>query len=301
VEEILYLLTVAPQSVLVSNAGPKMDTVTPKSGARGLSENVADDRGSLLPVGIRADLSSAQQSFDVSEAAQKDPDVEATFDDMEGEPEDNAVEEDDIEELEVDYTVDAATLARSMDTARTQEVIAEPSLHEINAARVFQSAYRNRLRRSTTNRLSTAINRLHSSCLMASESMQWATWHYRCLFLGPLPHILLCLEQANAYAFELKTKLKKRLMEAEHEELEELRMRMTEANHLIKDVQRLQKALEPKASVYQERNLVILKARVQEVETLVGRIPCVHELQDNLRLGVKGIVTKAGSKTRPLC
>ena len=61
-------------------------------------------------------------------------------------------------------------------------------------------------------------------------------------------------------------------------------------------MQRLQKALEPKASVHQERDLVTLKVRVQEVETLVGILPCADELQNDLRLGVKGIVKKASRK-----
>jgi hypothetical protein len=70
----------------------------------------------------------------------------------------------------------------------------------------------------------------------------------------------------------------------------------------LKEVIRLQKALEPKADVHRRRDLEGLEAHVREVEALVHRLPSggPYDLQNDLRLGVKGIVTpKQAKKTRP--
>ena len=71
----------------------------------------------------------------------------------------------------------------------------------------------------------------------------------------------------------------------------------------MKDVKRLQKALEPKADVHRRRDLEELKALVLEVKDLVHRLPPGNpqDLQHDLNLGVKGIVTTSRvSKKRSL-
>lgn len=62
---------------------------------------------------------------------------------------------------------------------------------------------------------------------------------------------------------------------------------------IMKDVHRLQKALEPKADVHRHRNLEELKAYVLETEALIKRLPSgsPDDLWDDLELAVKGIVT----------
>ena len=67
---------------------------------------------------------------------------------------------------------------------------------------------------------------------------------------------------------------------------------------LIKDLQRLQNALDPKAVVHQHRDLLALKAHVQNTEVIIRGLPCAHELQDDLHIGVKGIVTQKTNKRR---
>jgi hypothetical protein len=62
---------------------------------------------------------------------------------------------------------------------------------------------------------------------------------------------------------------------------------------------RLQKALDPKAAIHKSRDLHILKTRVQEAEILIRSLPCPEDLQGDLRLAVKGIVTEASQKKKP--
>jgi hypothetical protein len=140
--------------------------------------------------------------------------------------------EDITEELELDPTIDTETLARSMNIARVQEVVDTPSRKEIDAACIIQATYRRkhmRQRGGTRTKLSEAIRRFFIECWAESEKIDWPRRHYRLLFLGPLPHLLLCLERANTSAFESKMISKRRLTAATHLQIEHEQMRMNEA------------------------------------------------------------------------
>jgi hypothetical protein len=142
------------------------------------------------------------------------------------------VVEDAAEELEPDPTVDVETLAQSMNTARIQHVVDAPSQEQIDAARTIQKMYRrNLLRRhgGTKTKLSEARRRFFIECWAESEKMVWPYRHYRLLFLGPLPHLLLCLERANTTTFESKMKVKRDMIRATHLQIEDVQKRMTVA------------------------------------------------------------------------
>jgi hypothetical protein len=141
-------------------------------------------------------------------------------------------EQNNTEQLEPDASVDVDSLAHSMDSAKAQEDIVVHSDGQIEAARVIQAMYRRNAEcrgGSARSSLSEAKSRLFIGCLAECEKLKWPRSHYRLLFLGPLPHLLACLERANTFPFEAKTKVKKRLTTAEHLELEDVQMKMTEA------------------------------------------------------------------------
>jgi hypothetical protein len=69
-------------------------------------------------------------------------------------------------------------------------------------------------------------------------------------------------------------------------------------SRVLKELLRLQKALEPKAIIHKNRDLQTLKVRVQEVEVLIRGLPYAPELQEDLRLAVKGIVTETLRKKK---
>lgn len=241
-------------------------------------------------------------------------------------PEPGAIEEtkkvavqDDTEELELDPTVDAETLARSMNAARTEDVADAPSQKQADAACIIQRMYRRNLQRrfkSARSTLSEARSRFFAQCWTESEKMGWSHRHYRLLFLGPLPHLLVCLERANTYAFDSKARVKRRLTMVKHIELEDVQMMMTEAkcvslrprgirdaydccSRILKELLQLRKTLDPKAALHKHRDLQALQALAQEAEILIRGLPCVPELQDDLDLAVKGILTKGSQKKKP--
>lgn len=106
-----------------------------------------------------------------------------------------------------------------------------PSQDQINAVRVCQSTYRRirRLRKSAKALSLADRTRIFRNCLAVSQKMNWKRRDYCFLFLGPLPHVLLCLEQVRTHAYELKKDSNKRLLTAEHQELEDAQLKSDQA------------------------------------------------------------------------
>jgi hypothetical protein len=75
-------------------------------------------------------------------------------------------------------------------------------------------------------------------------------------------------------------------------------------SRLLKDLQHLQRELEPKAALHRGRDPEALKTRVQQVDSLIRGLPCEQVLHLDLDLAVKGIVaTKITTKKKqkPQC
>lgn len=143
------------------------------------------------------------------------------------------IESDDQDhDLEVDGYL-PTDLQTSTPSAMPQalEIIA-PSEDELHAASVIQRAYKRillRRRRDTTKTgMSAARRRFFSICFDQSQEMTWKqNSYYRLLFLGPLPHILLCLDVAQAVILSQKKVTKTGLLHNKHEELDELGAKLT--------------------------------------------------------------------------
>lgn len=132
---------------------------------------------------------------------------------------------------EINHSADAGALGTLSGVTRPpdDDVAALSELH-IDAAKKIDRIYHSVLmhrREGPRSVLSEARYRLFLECRAISEQMEWSSRGYCLLFLGPLPHVLLCLEQAKTCAFQLKAKLKKRLLSSEHFELEDLQLKMT--------------------------------------------------------------------------
>jgi hypothetical protein len=117
--------------------------------------------------------------------------------------------------------------AASIDEASAPDFI--PSEIEKQAARVLLHAYQRRrvarqrgLTKSSQSRME--LSRIFSLCLKEAQRLQWASQEriYRMVYLGALPHILLCLEEVYKHALSAKTEAKERMKIAKNLELEKL-------------------------------------------------------------------------------
>ena len=146
----------------------------------------------------------------------------------------DAEPEQEIEEPEMDSTdiIGAGTSVESITVTALPEANLPPSEEQIHATRVFQTAYRKLLRRrrkSTKSTLEATRASFFDACLEESLKMEWPNGiYYRLLFLGPLPHVLVCLSAAHSWAIDTKARNKKRLKVALHQELEDVGKRLTE-------------------------------------------------------------------------
>ncbi|KAG5636543.1 hypothetical protein H0H81_007673 [Sphagnurus paluster] len=109
-----------------------------------------------------------------------------------------------------------------------------PTAEERQAALVIQHAYKRKLlhrRQEAKKGLSASRARKFSACLEAAQNLHWKSSIYRMHFLGPLPHLLLCLEISYDAAVIHKKGLKKLLISESHERLEGLGLRLTELGY----------------------------------------------------------------------
>jgi hypothetical protein len=130
-------------------------------------------------------------------------------------------DENDAEKLEVDHVEEQAPV-RAMDIPPQDEI-------QLEAARKILLAYRHsRYRQSPRTPLFMDRTRWFRQCLAVSQKSHWPH-EYRVVFLGPLPHILLCLARVEAYARELKTISLKKLLKSVGQELEDAQVNVTQA------------------------------------------------------------------------
>lgn len=133
------------------------------------------------------------------------------------------------------------------DTGQAEEVAAEPLVmppalaavehteEEIHAALVIQQAFKRGQKRVERRNAEMAKSNLAASCasffaicLKEAEGIDWPDRAYRFRYLGPLPHLLLCLDVVLSTAQKQKKQIKKDLREAKHEKLEALDKQLTE-------------------------------------------------------------------------
>lgn len=140
----------------------------------------------------------------------------------------------DIEEPEVDHTdvMNSTTAIETIANTALHDTNELPSEEKIHATGVFQMAYRKILirRRKATRTVAQASRAsFFAACLAEASRMDWPHGkYYRKLFLGPLPHVLVCLSGVHSYLVGAKDKAKKRYKLATHQELDDVGKKMTE-------------------------------------------------------------------------
>ncbi|KAG5646926.1 hypothetical protein DXG03_002002 [Asterophora parasitica] len=191
-----------------------------------------------------------------------------------------------------------------------------PTDEEQRAAPIIQAAYKRallrRMKQAARTGLAASRTRKFALCLESAmqSPVQWGAEHfrYRVLLLGPLPHVLLCLDIAQAAALAHKKTAKKHLRSASHEKLENLQKRLTELSKIYKALSNVQKTLEPSSDLHKSRDIAALRRSVEGAVKLLEDLPFTtpEDLQFDLGLGYKGIVAvkkppKAPEKPSLVC
>ncbi|KAG2023736.1 hypothetical protein CC2G_001355 [Coprinopsis cinerea AmutBmut pab1-1] len=187
--------------------------------------------------------------------------------------------------------------SRDVVVANTAKSVArEVTPEELAVARRFLKGYRRRLLQRKLEKKKTTIEASCDSifhvCLKHAEGMEWPNGgYYRMLYLGLVPHLLVCVNAVQTYAQGAKSKAKKRLLKEEKQDLDDLNKRMNDLSSMFKLSRELHKQLEPQSSLHKRRDVEELKRLVGQVEELVNRVPqAVGEVRLHLELAIKGIV-----------
>ncbi|OCH88979.1 hypothetical protein OBBRIDRAFT_757238 [Obba rivulosa] len=187
-------------------------------------------------------------------------------------------------------------------TTIEEEQATVPTEKDVSAACKIQAVYRRHLatrREAPKSTLQDMRRRIFSACLGRSVQLEWPHKLYKMLFLGPVPHLLVCLESLHGYIFTEKDQARKRIRKVQHRELEEAQAILNAMSRNLKDVVRLQKALGPESDLHVRRDLQELKSRTLEVDELMHRLPSGATLdwQDDWRLAYRGIVKDKPAST----
>lgn len=158
---------------------------------------------------------------------------------LDPEGKESQIEGDSFEETDgpqMDLAVDADALAQSMQDTGGQLVFEAPTEVQIEAALRIQRVYRQVLRNRQSGArkgLSAARNRHFIAYRLQSEKMYWpkgrfylSAPRYRIIFLGPMPHLLVCLERARTVASEELAQAKRRVASAKHQDLESVQAKV---------------------------------------------------------------------------
>ncbi|KAH9931251.1 uncharacterized protein B0H18DRAFT_929734 [Fomitopsis serialis] len=177
---------------------------------------------------------------------------------------------------------------------------AQLAQEKLNAAQVFADAYlRARRKRGTAPTTpAAAIHLRFANAYRATYTYDWVKSlekpqkRYRLLLLVPLPYCMAFLELACNYLYETNNRLKRRLQTVDHLELEKVLKEMTRCRNQRKEAIRLNKALEPGASMHKKRDGEELRARMREVEQLAASLPSsvTAEWDFYLKTAVDGIL-----------
>ncbi|KAK0207928.1 hypothetical protein DFS33DRAFT_393620 [Desarmillaria ectypa] len=228
---------------------------------------------------------------------QKEPDGDASkVKEMENTQEAEAVEEAAGEDVAV---VDAIP-AQDMTTPG-------PTEKEIAAASLIQRVYRKilRHRRGVAKRGMAGLHaQIYASCTEEVSRLGDNPGLYPRLFLGPLPHILVCLQTVCIDTLNHKTKTKDRLKKCKPNEYNALGDLLTQTNKANKAAIKLQKLLRPDSVFHERRDIKQLRKLVEEANDLVSSLPfkTSSDLSDDLHFATKGIVTEhssAGIRKKP--
>ncbi|KAK0198014.1 hypothetical protein F5146DRAFT_1130958 [Armillaria mellea] len=172
-----------------------------------------------------------------------------------------------------------------------------PIEREVVAVSLIQRACRKflRRRRGVANRGVAGLRaQIYASCVKESTQLGNNPGLYLRMFLGPLPHILFCLETARIDTLSHKNKTKDRLKGCSPDEYDILDNLLTQTNNAYKASIKLQKELSPSSAFHKRRDSKQLRKLVAEAKVLVSSLPFAtsSNLSVDLNLAFKGIVTE---------
>jgi len=203
---------------------------------------------------------------------------------------DDPIQEDPEEEEDTESPPEVVDVAAMIGPIGTQvtKISEEDLAKQERAAKTLQSYYR-RLLESRANQIANpGLGLLKTrkdkfdACAQVADSIEWPEKSlYRPVFLGALPHLLVCIDRAWTIAVEAKAKVKKAARSNDrHEAIEELMKRQTKINGTIKRLQGLHTDVKETSDLHKRRDVEELKVYVGRVADVLEEVPQAKEELD---------------------
>lgn len=225
---------------------------------------------------------------------------------------DDPIQEDPEEEEDTESPPEVVDVAAMIGPIGTQvtKISEEDLAKQERAAKTLQSYYR-RLLESRANQIANPRLGLlktrkdkFDACAQVADSIEWPEKSlYRPIFLGALPHLLVCIDRAWTIAVEAKAKVKKAARSNDkHEAIEELMKRQTKIKwvhdvHItwsslandcctlrcsgtIKRLQGLHTDVKETSDLHKRRDVEELKVYVGRVADVLEEVPQAKEELD---------------------
>lgn len=183
------------------------------------------------------------------------------------------------------------------------------ALQRRSAAVKIQRAYRRVIKRRRYHQeqaarrkhsMAASRARLFTDCLKESRGIDWTKRSYRLLFLGILPHLLICLEWTLETARVNKADAtRSRKKGASYDKLYELILCQKDMNRISNDAKNLLKLLEPKSPFHRLFDEKELRECAEKAKKLIDELPQRMQVEEDINLVIKGTSLRK-AKRRPL-
>ncbi|KAH9065001.1 hypothetical protein EDB87DRAFT_1756197 [Lactarius vividus] len=158
------------------------------------------------------------------------------------------------------------------------------SLDRSREASIIQKAVRRYLLESgegsSDDKLKIGRDRLFKACKTSANAVHA---RYRKIYLGPLPHLLLCLELIISSARKSKATIKtRRAQKVALQELSDLILQQTQVNGILKEACGLQRRLEPGSSLHPKVDILDMWDAARDLEPLRSAVTKTRDLSRRL-------------------
>ncbi|KAH9172874.1 hypothetical protein EDB89DRAFT_2069331 [Lactarius sanguifluus] len=133
---------------------------------------------------------------------------------------------------------------------------------------------------SSDDKLKIGRDRLFKACKASANAVHA---RYRKIYLGPVPHLLLCLEWIISSARTSKTTIKtRRAQKVALRELLDLMLQQTQMNDILKEACGLQRRLEPGSSLHPKVDILDMWDAVRDLGPLRSAVTKTRDLSKRL-------------------
>ncbi|KAI9453665.1 hypothetical protein BJY52DRAFT_1288038 [Lactarius psammicola] len=132
---------------------------------------------------------------------------------------------------------------------------------------------------SSDDKLKTGRDRLFKACKASADAVHTG---YRKIYLGPLPHLLLCLEWIISSTRASKATIKARRRGATLQKLSDLMLQQTQMNDILKEARELQKRLGPESSLHPQAHILDAWDAARDLEPLRSAVTKASDLFERL-------------------